>query len=97
MPTFRVTRSFQGLCADDHCLVRLDRRALAAAACSNTINRFFIKNGNGDAATPNGQKIDTRGSGVLPIFEWQIASYERLPSGEGFENRFAEIGADSRA
>jgi hypothetical protein len=25
---------------------------LAAAARSNTINRFFIKNGNGDAATP---------------------------------------------
>ena len=26
---------------------------------------------------PNGQKIDTRGSGVPPIFEWQIASYDR--------------------
>jgi hypothetical protein len=42
-------------------------------------------------------KIDTPGSGVPPIFEWQIASYERPPSGEGFENLFAEIGADSRA
>jgi len=30
---------------------RLDSRALAAAARSNTINRFLIKNGNGDAAT----------------------------------------------
>jgi len=35
---------------------------------------------------PNGQKIDTRGSGVPPIFEWQIASYDRPPSGERFEN-----------
>jgi putative transposase len=34
-----------------HCIARLDSRALAAAARSNTINRFFIKNGNGDAAT----------------------------------------------
>jgi hypothetical protein len=34
----------------------------------------------------NGQKIDTRGSGVPPIFEWQIASYDRPPSGERFEN-----------
>ena len=31
------------------------------------------------------------------IFECQIASYERPPSGERFENPFAEIGADSRA
>jgi putative transposase len=38
-------------CADDHCLARLDSRMLAAAARSNTINRFFIKNGNGDAAS----------------------------------------------
>jgi hypothetical protein len=29
----------------------LDSRASAAVARSNTINRFFIKNGNGDAAT----------------------------------------------
>ena len=35
---------------------------------------------------PNGQKIDTRGSGVPPIFEWQIASYDRPPSGERSEN-----------
>jgi hypothetical protein len=35
---------------------------------------------------PNGQKIDTRGSGVPPIFECQIASYDRPPSGERFEN-----------
>ena len=35
---------------------------------------------------PNGQKIDAPGSGVLPIFEWQIASYDRPPSGERFEN-----------
>jgi hypothetical protein len=34
----------------------------------------------------NGQKIDTRGSGVPPIFEWQIASYDGPPSGERFEN-----------
>jgi hypothetical protein len=38
-------------CADDRCLARSDSRALAAAARTNTINRFFIKNGNGDAAT----------------------------------------------
>ena len=35
--------------------------------------------------SPHGQKIDTRGSGVPPIFECQITSYERPPSGEGFE------------
>jgi hypothetical protein len=35
---------------------------------------------------PDGQKIDTRGSGVPPIFEWQIASYDRPPSGDRFEN-----------
>jgi hypothetical protein len=35
---------------------------------------------------PNGQKIDTRGSGMRPIFECQIASYDRPPSGERFEN-----------
>ena len=35
---------------------------------------------------PNGQKIDTRGSGVPPIFECQIASYDKRPSGERFEN-----------
>jgi hypothetical protein len=34
------------IAADDHCLTRLDSRALAAAPRSNTINRFFIKNGN---------------------------------------------------
>jgi hypothetical protein len=39
-----------------------------------------------DMTIPNGQKIDTRGSGVPPIFEWQIASYDRPPSGERFEN-----------
>jgi hypothetical protein len=32
------------------------------------------------------KKIDTRGSGVPPIFEWQIAGYDRPPSGERFEN-----------
>ena len=31
----------------------------------------------------NGQKIDTPGSGVPPIFEWQIASYDMPPSGSG--------------
>ena len=35
---------------------------------------------------PNRQKIDTRASGVSPIFECQITSYDRPPSGEGFEN-----------
>ena len=35
-------------CADDRCLARSDSRTLAAAALSNTINRFFVKNGNGD-------------------------------------------------
>jgi hypothetical protein len=34
----------------------------------------------------NGQKIHTPSSGVPPIFEWQIASYDRPPSGEWFEN-----------
>jgi hypothetical protein len=34
---------------------------------------------------------------VLPIFEWQIASYDRPPSGERFENFSNEIGADSCA
>jgi hypothetical protein len=49
--------------------------------------------------TPNGQKIDTRGSGVLPIFEWQIASYDRPPSGERFEDlslRSVQIRAHNR-
>jgi hypothetical protein len=32
------------------------------------------------------KKIDTPGSGVPPIFERQIASYDRPPSGERFEN-----------
>ena len=32
---------------------------------------------------PNGQKIDTRGSGVPPIFEWQMSSYEWPSSGGG--------------
>jgi len=41
---------------------------------------------NSAIATPNGQKIDTPGSGVPPIFEWQIASYDRPLSGEWFEN-----------
>jgi hypothetical protein len=35
---------------------------------------------------PHGQKIDTQGSGVPPIFECQITSYDRPPSGERFEN-----------
>ena len=46
--------------------------------------------------TPNGQKIDTRVSGVPRIFECQIASYDRPASGEVREP-FAEIGADARA
>ena len=45
-------------------------------------NTHIVKN----AAMPNGQKIDTRGSGVPPIFECQIASYDRPPSGERFKN-----------
>ena len=44
----------------------------------------------------NGQKIDTRVSGVPRIFECQIVSYDRPASGEVREP-FAEIGADSRA
>jgi class 3 adenylate cyclase len=47
-------------------------------------------------AGANSQKIDTGGSGVPPIFEGQIASGDRPPSGEVREP-FAEIGADSRA
>jgi hypothetical protein len=36
--------------------------------------------------TPHGQEIDTRGSGVPPIFECQITSYGRPRSVERFEN-----------
>ena len=35
---------------------------------------------------PERSKNDTRGSGVSPIFECRIASYDRPPSGERFEN-----------
>ena len=37
-------------------------------------------------AIANGQKIDTRGAGVPLILECQIASYDRSPSGQRFEN-----------
>ena len=37
-------------------------------------------------AIANGQKIDTRGPGVPPILECQIASYDRSPSRQRFEN-----------
>jgi len=43
----------------------------------------------------NGQKIDTPGSGVPPIFECQM-SYDRPPSGARFEN-LSPKSAQSRA
>jgi hypothetical protein len=50
-------------------------------------------------SSSNGQKIDTRGSGVPPIFECQIASYDMPPSVERFENlslRSVQIRAHDR-
>ena len=42
---------------------------------------------------PNGQKIDTRVSGVPRIFECQIASYDRPASGESLSLRSVQIRA----
>jgi hypothetical protein len=50
----------------------VDPRNAARMRCS--VPNWQRPPGPRDRKLSNGQKIDTRGSGVPPIFEWQIAS-----------------------
>ena len=44
------------------------------ASVAHTSFSFASSNKAPNRMPANGQKIDTQGSGVPPIFEWQIAS-----------------------
>jgi hypothetical protein len=74
------------------CLVRPDSQASAAAALSNTINRFFVKNGNGDPAIltseapkirylfwPYGDHVSPQKSHALSILAPGVGSPGSLP------------------